>query len=185
MAQIGFYFDQTRCTGCYTCVVACKDWHDIPAGPVSWCRISTTEEGTYPKVFLSFLITHCFHCEEPACAEVCPTNCITKRSEDGVVMVNQSECLGKDSCGQCRLACTYEVPQFRNEPDSKMEKCDSCADRLAEGKPPICVAACPMRALDFGTMDELRKKYGANVVAHSFRYNTKLKPGVVMKGKKR
>ncbi len=23
--QLGFYFDQTRCTGCHTCVVACKD----------------------------------------------------------------------------------------------------------------------------------------------------------------
>ncbi|MFW9941118.1 MAG: 4Fe-4S binding protein, partial [Candidatus Thorarchaeota archaeon] len=24
MKQMGFYFDQTRCTGCYTCSVACK-----------------------------------------------------------------------------------------------------------------------------------------------------------------
>ena len=24
--QIGFYFDQTRCTGCGACQVACKDW---------------------------------------------------------------------------------------------------------------------------------------------------------------
>jgi len=34
--QLGFYFDQTRCVGCLTCVVACKDWHDIPAGPANW-----------------------------------------------------------------------------------------------------------------------------------------------------
>jgi anaerobic dimethyl sulfoxide reductase subunit B (iron-sulfur subunit) len=38
--QLAFYFDQTRCTGCYTCVVACKDWHDIPAGPASWMLIA-------------------------------------------------------------------------------------------------------------------------------------------------
>ena len=38
--QLAFYFDQTRCTGCYACVVACKDWHDIPAGPASWMRVT-------------------------------------------------------------------------------------------------------------------------------------------------
>jgi anaerobic dimethyl sulfoxide reductase subunit B (iron-sulfur subunit) len=31
--QVGFYFDQTRCIGCNACRVACKDWHDIAAGP--------------------------------------------------------------------------------------------------------------------------------------------------------
>lgn len=184
MTQMGFFFDQTRCTGCYACVVACKDWHDIPAGPVSWCRVTTTEEGVYPNVFLSSLVMHCLHCEEPACVDACPTNCITKRIEDGVVVVNQSECLGKESCGQqCLLACAYEVPQFRNEPDSKMERCDACVERLAEGKPPICVAACAMRALDFGLMDKLHRKYGTNVEAHSFRYDIKLRPSIVMKGK--
>ena len=46
--QIGFYFDQTRCTGCSACRVACKDWHDIPAGPENWMRIHYTEKGTFP-----------------------------------------------------------------------------------------------------------------------------------------
>jgi len=30
--QLAFFSDQTRCTGCYTYVVACKDWHDVPQG---------------------------------------------------------------------------------------------------------------------------------------------------------
>ena len=47
MTQMGFYFDQTRCTGCYACVVACKDWHDIDAGPVSWMRVNTIEKGKF------------------------------------------------------------------------------------------------------------------------------------------
>ncbi len=34
MSQLGLYFDQTRCTGCYTCVVACKDWYDLESGLV-------------------------------------------------------------------------------------------------------------------------------------------------------
>jgi len=40
--QIGFYFNQTRCTGYNTCQVACKDWHDLPAGPENWLRINYT-----------------------------------------------------------------------------------------------------------------------------------------------
>ena len=53
--QMGFYFDQTRCTGCYACVVACKDWHDVPAGPASWRKVATIEEGNFPDLFVAFL----------------------------------------------------------------------------------------------------------------------------------
>ncbi|TET59569.1 MAG: 4Fe-4S dicluster domain-containing protein, partial [Promethearchaeota archaeon] len=45
MKQMGFYFNQTRCTGCYTCSVACKDWHDIPEGPINWRQIKSLEDG--------------------------------------------------------------------------------------------------------------------------------------------
>ena len=34
------------------------------------------------------------------------------------------------------------------------------AERVAEGKQPICVEACPLRALDFGDIEELRAAYG-------------------------
>jgi anaerobic dimethyl sulfoxide reductase subunit B (iron-sulfur subunit) len=27
--QYGFYFDGTRCTGCHTCVIACKDYNQL------------------------------------------------------------------------------------------------------------------------------------------------------------
>ena len=32
--QLAFYFDQTGCIGCYTFVVACKDWHDHEIPPI-------------------------------------------------------------------------------------------------------------------------------------------------------
>ena len=43
-------------------------------------------------------------------------------------------------------------------------KCDSCKDLRAAGKPPVCVAACPMRAIEFGDLDELRAKHGGDLV---------------------
>ncbi len=44
-----------------------------------------------------------------------------------------------------------------------MTKCDMCADRIDAGLLPTCVAACPMRALDFGRRDELEARYGLAV----------------------
>ena len=34
MTQLGFFVNQSRCIGCFTCSVACKDWHDITATSV-------------------------------------------------------------------------------------------------------------------------------------------------------
>lgn len=42
----------------------------------------------------------------------------------------------------------------------EMTKCDACVDRVVKGEPPVCVAACPQRALDFGDVDGLKAKYG-------------------------
>jgi NADPH-dependent glutamate synthase beta subunit-like oxidoreductase len=97
--QKGFYFDQARCTGCFTCSVACKDWHDTPAGPASWMRIHYREEGNYPKLFVSHVAAPCYHCAEPVCAYVCPNEALTKREDDGIVLVDRDKCRGDKPCG--------------------------------------------------------------------------------------
>ncbi len=97
--QTGFYFDQTRCTGCFACAIACKDWHDIPAGPASWMRISYREEGRFPVLSVSHLATPCYHCAEPVCSFVCPNEAITKRDEDGIVVVASDKCREEHRCG--------------------------------------------------------------------------------------
>ena len=30
--QLAFFFDRTRCIGCYTFVMVCKDWQDVQQG---------------------------------------------------------------------------------------------------------------------------------------------------------
>ena len=180
--QIAFYFDQSRCTGCYTCSIACKDWHDIHDASVHWRRVSSKEWGTYPEVFLSYLSLSCNHCERPACAKACPVDAITKRDADGIVVVENTTCLGKETCEMlCRKACPYSVPQFGNEAGAKMQMCNFCLDRLAEHKKPVCVTACPMRALDAGPVDVLKVKYGRAQEAAGFTCSKKTNPSIIFK----
>ena len=182
--QIGFYFDQTRCTGCSACRVACKDWNDIPAGPENWMRVRYTEKGKFPKPFVSYMIAPCWHCAEPVCAAACPADAITKRPEDGIVLVNSDACLGKAGCDvQCLKACPYDAPQFGPEDDAKMRKCDFCLERHLEGKLPDCIEACPVRALDAGPLSELENKYGDSKEAVDFRYSKRTQPAVIIKPK--
>jgi NADPH-dependent glutamate synthase beta subunit-like oxidoreductase len=99
MQQIGFFYDQTRCIECFACCVACKDWHDIPAGPAHWKRIIAIEEGKWPHLSLAHLAINCFHCAEPVCMSVCPAKAITKREEDGVMVVDRNKCQEEAHCG--------------------------------------------------------------------------------------
>ena len=32
MTQLGFFVDVSKCSGCKTCAVACKDAHNLPVG---------------------------------------------------------------------------------------------------------------------------------------------------------
>ena len=183
--QIGFYFDQSRCTGCYTCIIACKDWHDnMGTEPQNWIRVSATEKGKFPTLSLSYLFTPCLHCAEPPCIPACPVEAITKREEDGIVVVDREVCLGSASCGApCQEVCPYDAPKFDPEPDDKMQKCDLCLERRAEKKKPICVEACIMRALDAGPLDELKARYGDIREAEGFAYSEESVPCIVFKPK--
>ncbi len=88
----------------------------------------------------------------------CDHGAIFKEEKYGAVLVDQDLCEGDRNCFQ---ACPYGAPKFASdEPGTKMSKCTMCIDRLEKDQLPACVAACPMRALDFGPIDELVKKYG-------------------------
>jgi DMSO reductase iron-sulfur subunit len=158
MAQYGFLIDLSRCIGCNACVISCKQWHDIPPGPIKWMRVYQWEKGAFPKIDLRVLPIPCFHCEVPVCAEACPNKAIYKEDKYGAVLVDPDKCTG---ARQCWKACPYGAPQFAgDELGLKMSKCNMCVDRLADGLNPLCVLSCSMRALEFGPIDELIKKYG-------------------------
>ncbi len=181
--QIAFFFDQSRCTGCLTCVIACKQWHSVDYDVMNWRRVETIENGIFPDLKVSFFSITCLHCQTPPCASACPVSAILKRQGDGVVVVDSEKCLGEPSCGLCKDACPYGIPQFNPDRDFKMEKCDLCLDRLEQGKQPICVDACPVRALDVAPLEELSKRNGCGKVAEGFNFSTQANPSIILKKK--
>jgi DMSO reductase iron-sulfur subunit len=164
MTQLGFYFDAKRCTGCRACVLACKDYKNLPEeysfrsvyeyGAGDWTQ---GEDGTWTTdAFVYYVSASCNHCDNPACVAACPVGSMTKHEENGLVYNDPATCIG---CGACVEACPYGAPTLDTRAQRSI-KCDMCADRLSEGMAPICVEACPMRALEVGDIEDLRAKYG-------------------------
>ena len=165
MTQYAFHFNSDVCTGCKTCQVACKETYKLPVNNLyrkvynyqggSW---KPTEAGHYvPEgVFGYFVSLACNHCTNPACVANCPTGAMQKDEETGIVWTDHDVCIG---CKTCETACPYGAPTFGEE-EGYMLKCDMCKDEIARHRLPICVAGCPMRALDFGTREEMIEKYG-------------------------
>ena len=184
MSQYGFYFDQTRCTGCFTCSVACKDWNDVDAGPANWLPVTPIERGKFPAPHLSYLALPCLHCANPPCLIACPVDAIAKRDADGIVVIDRGKCIGGEECGvRCLKACPWDAPQFGPEDNARMQKCDFCLKRLEKGQQTICVESCPMFALDAGPIDQLIERYGDVPAADGFKPSERFRPSVTFKPK--
>lgn len=156
--SLGFYVDQQKCIGCRTCQVACKDRHDLQSVGPRPRRVDSYEAGSYPETGIYHTIVSCNHCEHPACVAACPTGAMFK-SDDGTVQHDDTRCV---VCRNCMLACPYHAPQH-DEERNMIVKCDSCKALRQAGKNTTCVDACPMRAIEFGDMDELRAKHAGAV----------------------
>ncbi len=154
MGQYGFYINMDECAACHCCQIACKDKNDLEVG-FNFRTVTEYEGGTFPTMWAASLSLACNHCAVPACMGVCPVDAIVKSSENGLVVIDKEVCIG---CQSCVGACPYHAPVFFPD-DNVASKCDGCRSLLAEGGQPACVAACATRCLDFGNLDELKKKY--------------------------
>ncbi|MBR2834397.1 MAG: 4Fe-4S binding protein [Coriobacteriales bacterium] len=159
MAQKAFFYDMTRCTGCKTCVFACKDKNDLDLGKkfrtvyeIAGGETTRDESGVINTTCISYYISiACAHCDNPACVTACPTGAMQKEKETGIVRNNPETCIG---CGACVEACPYGAPII----DADLgiaRKCDGCRDYIEAGMTPVCVAACPALALRFGDVEEM------------------------------
>ena len=102
------------------------------------------------KVDKAFFVPKlCNQCEHPACVEVCPTGA-TFKARDGVVLIDQSYCIG---CQYCVQACPYGARYL--DPDKQVaDKCTWCYHRITRGLKPACVEACPVGARVFGDRND-------------------------------
>jgi anaerobic dimethyl sulfoxide reductase subunit B (iron-sulfur subunit) len=149
MEQWGFLIDTENCVGCRACEIACKNAEGLGVGP-RLRQVQVLESGTFPDVLITNVSLSCMQCGNPACMAVCPTGAITKNSEDGVVSVDDSKCIG---CHYCFFACPFGIPTY--SPAGTMVKCDMCADRREMGLEPACVKNCFYDALHAGPLSEL------------------------------
>lgn len=181
--QFGILIDTTKCVGCRQCQVACQKKNNLPALPEK-----IPAQTTYPAQLSADTFTHveffktggtsaapvftsvkrqCMHCLEPACAAVCPVAAIVKTKE-GPVTYDAEKCLG---CRYCMAACPFNVPKFEwDSANPRIQKCNMCADRIAQGQLPACVEACPTGALQFGARKELVAEAQARIGAHPDKY---------------
>ena len=152
MNECRFVIDLARCTGCQACSIACKDRAGLP-DELDWLRVEAHEGGEYPTPSLYYRVTHCFHCNEPPCADVCPTEAIGQTT-DGWIGIDARLCI---ACEACVEACPFAAIVM--QPEGHASKCDACADQVSQGWAPTCVRACPMRALHYGPIaDTLLEK---------------------------
>ncbi|MBN1471792.1 MAG: 4Fe-4S dicluster domain-containing protein [Syntrophaceae bacterium] len=112
-----------------------------------------------------FIPRRCMHCDNPACATICPFSA-NHKNKSGAVVIDQELCFGG---AKCRDVCPWEIPQRQSGVgiylkvlpglmgNGVMYKCDLCVERLANNKLPGCVEACPREAMLIGTRSAIEK----------------------------
>ncbi len=156
--------DITKCNGCYSCQVSCKDehvandWTPIakPQPNVGhfWYKITETVQGTVPKVRVHYMHELCQHCDDAPCIDACQTKAIYRR-EDGAVIIDPEKCRGRRSCVD---SCPYHAIYF-NTSLNIAQKCTRCAHLLDDGwTEPRCVQSCPTEALLYGDYEDFKEK---------------------------
>jgi len=164
MTKRALVIDLDKCSGCDSCVVACKFENKITLGNY-WCRVLAVGPfGEYPQIEMYWLPVHCQQCENSPCVGVCPTGASYRDPENNVVLIDKDKCIG---CQYCIYACPYGVRDY-NEDKGVVEKCTLCnhltaksdgneiiADSFdAEHAVPPCVHNCCCGARYYGDLDD-------------------------------
>lgn len=168
--QNAFLIDLTKCTGCRGCQVACKQWNQLEAedteffsgegyqnppaiSEYTFTRIKFRDYQKNGENEFAFYKEMCMHCDDPACASVCPVGAFEKTAE-GPVIYKADRCIG---CRFCMIACPFGIPKYEwSKGLPLVKKCTGCYSRIKEGLEPACATACPT-AITYGPRDEMVK----------------------------
>ncbi len=146
----GFVIDIARCIDCRACLVACSVENKVPMDHTRIWVKDLGVQGQFPNLGHAFVPYNCMHCDQPACVDVCVSGATYKDPVSGLVLVDQEACIG---CGYCVDACPYNA-RYLDEKRGVVDKCNACAQRLAVGLKPACVATCLGGARMFGDLND-------------------------------
>jgi Fe-S-cluster-containing dehydrogenase component len=160
MPRYAITVDVTRCSGCYSCFLACKDefvGNDYP--PLSaaqpgeappWMRIDELEHGSGSKVKVNYTPVMCQHCQQAPCIRPEFGDAVYRRP-DGIVIIDPVKAKGRKEIVD---SCPYGVISW-NEELSLAQKCTLCAQMIDASEKSIrCVETCPTQAMAFGDVDD-------------------------------
>lgn len=165
MTEIAMLHDTSKCTACRACMVACKQWKNLPAVKEPFYGTYQSHKGLNPNTYnvmlfkevhirdefkWIFLKHQCFHCGQPGCAAACPKGALIKNA-NGPVTYDLDKCIG---CRYCESGCPFGVPKVDMERE-KVTKCDLCFDRIENGMVPSCAQTCTANAIIFGAREEM------------------------------
>lgn len=178
--EIAMLHDVSKCTACRGCMVACKQWKNLPAemeafdgsyqshkdlSPYTLNLIRMKEVYKDGEMDWIFRKSQCMHCGVPSCAKACPQDALKKTAEGPVAFIEEN-CIG---CGYCVQNCPFDIPKI-DEKRKKSTKCDLCIDRIQNGMTPSCALTCTADAIFFGTREEMVKKAEERLAALKGKY---------------
>ena len=160
--------DLSKCIGCRGCQVACKQWNQLPGEKTvnvgsyqnpqdlsakTWTLVRFKETENNGKVDWTFFKDQCRHCIDPPCkyaAEDYAPDSIFIDKNGAVVYLPATKKIEDDM----DETCPYGIPR-KDDNSGEWFKCSFCHDRIANGKEPACVKACPTGALTFGDREKI------------------------------
>ena len=133
--------DHSVCTGCRTCEVVCSLFHFGECNPArSAIRVIRREKDGL--VFSLPLV--CQQCRQATCIGACPSDALSRKSENDPIMVDKERCSG---CGDCAEACPAGCI-FLDAGTKLALSCDLC------GGQPQCIPMCHSKCLTLGAGQE-------------------------------
>lgn len=173
MPRRSLVVDLDKCSGCDSCVVACKFEYNTSLGNYRNSVKPINPIGEHPNIDMYWLPMMCQQCENSPCIAVCPTGASYRDPDNGVVLIDAELCIGTKTC---LSACPYSDPEgnvrpsvrWFNEEAGVVEKCTLCnhltatsdgnANRLDSSDPehavPPCVHNCSCGARYYGDLDD-------------------------------